>query len=202
MSALLEKFNQSMSKTKIPQVRSGDSVRVHQRIVEGSKERVQVFEGVVIRTDRMGSSTAAITVRRLSSGVGVEKGFMLHAPNVEKVEVMRRSKVRRNYLSYMRERSGKSARLRELGFDPDDVYGGPEPEEEKKAAPEEKPSKEKEATDSEAETDKVVKEADKKQEEPEKAEKAEDAPKSKDKEAESKDSTDDSNDSKEDSSDK
>ncbi|MEX0934689.1 MAG: 50S ribosomal protein L19 [Candidatus Saccharimonadales bacterium] len=126
MSALLEKFNQTQSKPKITQVRSGDTVRVHQRIVEGSKERVQVFEGVVIRTDRMGSSTAAITIRRMSSGVGVEKGFMLHAPSVEKVEVVRRSKVRRNYLSYMRDRSGKSARLRELGFNPDDVYGAEE----------------------------------------------------------------------------
>ncbi|MEX0919898.1 MAG: 50S ribosomal protein L19 [Candidatus Saccharimonadales bacterium] len=127
MSALLEKFNQTQAKAKIPQVRSGDTVRVHQRIVEGGKERVQVFEGVVIRTDRMGSSTAAITLRRMSSGVGVEKGFMLHAPNVEKVEVIRRSKVRRNYLSYMRNRSGKSARLRELGFNPDDIYVEEEP---------------------------------------------------------------------------
>jgi large subunit ribosomal protein L19 len=76
-----------------------------------------VFEGVVIRTHRLGELTAVITVRRIASGVGVEKTFLLHSPNVTKVEVVRRSKVRRNFLSYLRARRGKSARLQEVSFD-------------------------------------------------------------------------------------
>ncbi len=104
-------------KKAIPQVKSGDTVRVHQRIREGSKQRVQVFEGVVIRTDRMNELTARITVRRIASGVGVEKSFLLHSPNVSRVDITRRAKVRRNYLSYLRQRRGKSARLHEADFD-------------------------------------------------------------------------------------
>jgi len=94
---------------------------VHQKIREGNKERVQVFQGLVIRTDRKGSHTSRITVRRISSGVGVEKSFMLHSPLVVKIEVTKRSKVRRNYLSYMRQRTGKSARLTGMNFDKDTV---------------------------------------------------------------------------------
>ncbi len=104
-------------KDRVAQVQSGDTVRVHQLIREGAKQRVQVFEGVVIRTHRPNELTAVITVRRIASGVGVEKTFLLHSPNVQKVEVMRRAKVRRNYLSYLRGRRGKSARLQELAFD-------------------------------------------------------------------------------------
>jgi large subunit ribosomal protein L19 len=104
-------------KRAIPQVKSGDTVRVHQRIREGSKQRVQVFEGVVIRSDRMNELTARITVRRIASGVGVEKSFLLHSPNVSRIDITRRSKVRRNYLSYLRERRGKGARLAESEFD-------------------------------------------------------------------------------------
>lgn len=117
MQSVIEKFEQTYQKPQTPHVRSGDTVRVHQRIVEGKKERTQAFEGVVIRTKRMNSLTAAVTVRRISSGVGVEKTFKLHAPNVEKVEVLRRSKVRRNYLSFLRQRQGKAARLQEISFD-------------------------------------------------------------------------------------
>ncbi|MEX0748689.1 MAG: 50S ribosomal protein L19 [Candidatus Saccharimonadales bacterium] len=117
MSTLLENFEKTYQKPQVADVRSGDTVRVHQRIVEGSKERVQVFEGVVIRTHRKSSLTATITVRRVASGIGVEKTFLTHAPNIENIEVVRRSKVRRNYLSYLRRRSGKSARLQEVGFD-------------------------------------------------------------------------------------
>ncbi|HUC20886.1 MAG TPA: 50S ribosomal protein L19, partial [Candidatus Polarisedimenticolaceae bacterium] len=87
------------------------------RIREGNKQRVQIFEGVVIRTHRLGSLSATITVRRIASGVGVEKTYLLHSPNVDKVEIMRRAKVRRNFLSYLRGRRGKSARLQEMGFD-------------------------------------------------------------------------------------
>src|SRR5690606_18600902 len=86
-------------------------------IREGNKERVQIFQGLVIRTDRKGSHTSRITVRRIASGVGVEKSFLLNSPLVLKVEVTKRSKVRRNYLSYMRQRTGKSACLTGVDFD-------------------------------------------------------------------------------------
>lgn len=121
MTTLLENFEATYRKPKVTQARSGDTVRVHQRIVEGGKERTQVFEGLVIKTHRSNSHTATITVRRIASGIGVEKAFMIHAPNIEKIEVIRRSKVRRNYLSYMRGRFGKSARLSEVGFDREGV---------------------------------------------------------------------------------
>jgi large subunit ribosomal protein L19 len=104
-------------KPAIAKVQSGDTVRVHQLIKEGAKQRTQVFEGVVIRTHRLNELTACITVRRIASGVGVEKTFLLHSPNVSKIEILRRAKVRRNFLSYLRNRRGKSARLKELAFD-------------------------------------------------------------------------------------
>jgi large subunit ribosomal protein L19 len=117
MHPAITQLEQASRKPAVPQVQSGDTVRVHQLIREGSKQRVQVFEGVVIRTDRMNSVSASITVRRIASGVGVEKTFLLHSPNVSKVDIMRRGRVRRNFLSYLRERRGKSARLREVSFD-------------------------------------------------------------------------------------
>ena len=104
-------------KPALPQIQSGDTVRVHQLIREGNKQRIQIFEGVVIRRHRLNEVTATITVRRIASGVGVEKTFLLHSPNVSKIEIIRRAKVRRNFLSYLRNRRGKSARLRELSFD-------------------------------------------------------------------------------------
>jgi len=113
----IKELNQSQKKGAVVDVRSGDTVKVHQKIREGNKERVQIFQGLVIRTDRKGSHTSRITVRRIASGVGVEKSFLLHSPLVLKVEVTKRSKVRRNYLSYMRSLTGKSARLTGLDFD-------------------------------------------------------------------------------------
>ena len=115
--ALIQKVNDEQKKSQVVDVRSGDTVRVHQKIKEGNKERIQVFEGVVIRVDRKASHTARITVRKIASGVGVEKSFLLHSPLVEKIEIVRRAKVRRNYLSYLRNRSGKSARLKGVSFD-------------------------------------------------------------------------------------
>lgn len=115
--ALIQKVNDEQKKAQVVDVRSGDTVRVHQKIKEGSKERIQVFEGVVIRTDNKGQHTSRITVRKVASGIGVEKSFLLHSPLVEKVEVVRRAKVRRNFLSYLRQRSGKSARLTAVQFD-------------------------------------------------------------------------------------
>ncbi|MBC7564640.1 50S ribosomal protein L19 [Candidatus Saccharibacteria bacterium] len=118
---LIKLVNEAQKKPAVVDAKSGDTVRVHQKIKEGAKERIQIFEGVVIRVDRASSHTARITVRKIASGVGVEKSFLLHSPLVEKVEITRRSKVRRNYLSYLRERSGKSARLRGVNFDREGV---------------------------------------------------------------------------------
>lgn len=118
---LIKKVNEAQKKANVVSARSGDTVRVFQKIKEGNKERVQIFEGVVIRTDRNDSHTARITVRKIASGVGVEKGFMIHSPLIEKIEIVRRAKVRRNYLSFLRNRSGKSARLKNLNFNREDV---------------------------------------------------------------------------------
>lgn len=115
--ALIQKVNDEQRKFAVIDAKSGDTVRVHQKIKEGNKERIQVFEGVVIRVDRKKSHTARITVRKIASGVGVEKSFLLHSPLVEKIEITRRAKVRRNYLSFLRTRSGKSARLKAVNFD-------------------------------------------------------------------------------------
>lgn len=115
--ALIQKVNDEQKKKQVVDVRSGDTVKVYQKIKEGNKERIQMFEGVVIRTDNKSQHTSRITVRKIASGVGVEKSFLLHSPLIEKVEVVRRSKVRRNFLSYLRQRSGKSARLSSVQFD-------------------------------------------------------------------------------------
>jgi large subunit ribosomal protein L19 len=117
MDSVVRALNNSFKKSAVVDVRSGDTVKVHQKIREGNKERVQIFQGLVIRTDNKNSHTSRITVRRIASGIGVEKSFLLHSPLVLKVEVTKRSKVRRNYLTYMRERTGKSARLTGLDFD-------------------------------------------------------------------------------------
>lgn len=113
----LKKIGDAQKKAAVVDVRSGDTVRVTQKIKEGEKFRSQVFEGVVIRTDRKGSHTARITVRKVTSGVGVEKSFLIHNPLVEKIEIVHRAKVRRKNLSFLRERSGKSARLTNKAFD-------------------------------------------------------------------------------------
>ncbi len=117
MPTVIEIITNRQKKHQVVDVKSGDTVRVHQKIREGTKERIQIFEGLVIRTDRKGSLSSSITVRRISSGVGVEKSYLLHSPLVMKIEVTKRSKVRRNYLTYMRARSGKSARLSGMDFD-------------------------------------------------------------------------------------
>lgn len=117
MESVIQKIAAKYKKSAVVDVKSGDTVKVHQKIREGNKERVQVFQGMVIRTDRKDSHTSRITVRRIASGIGVEKSFLLHSPLVLKIEVTKRSKVRRNYLTYMRERTGKSARLTGVEFD-------------------------------------------------------------------------------------
>ena len=114
---LLKLVGDAQKKKAVVDVRSGDTVRVSQKIKEGDKFRIQVFEGTVIRVDRKDSHTERIVVRKIASGVGVEKSFLMHNPLVEKVEIVRRGKVRRNNLRFLRNRSGKSARLTGKDFD-------------------------------------------------------------------------------------
>ncbi len=111
---LVESLEKSLQpNSKIPALQSGDTVRVHQRIVEGDRERIQVFQGTVIRL-RKGGANASFTVRRIASNnIGVERTYLLLSPRIEKVEVTRHAKVRRAQLYYFRDLRGKSARLKE-----------------------------------------------------------------------------------------
>lgn len=104
-------------KQRITDFKVGDTVRVHQKIVEGGKERIQVFEGVVIKTRAGKNVNGTFTVRKISEGVGVERTFLVHSPRLAKIEVIRRGKVRRANLSYLRNLRGKKARLKEKQFD-------------------------------------------------------------------------------------
>lgn len=99
-------------RSDLPEFRTGDTVRVHVRIAEGDKERVQAFEGVVIRRKR-GGVHSSFTVRKVSYGVGVERVFPLHSPMISKIDVVSRGRVRRSRLFYLRERSGKRARIKD-----------------------------------------------------------------------------------------
>ncbi|MBA8761439.1 50S ribosomal protein L19 [Staphylococcus coagulans] len=110
---LIEAVTKSQLRDDIPAFRAGDTVRVHVRIIEGSRERIQVFEGVVIKR-RGGGISETFTVRKISSGVGVERTFPLHTPKIEKIEVKRRGKVRRAKLYYLRSLRGKAARIQEI----------------------------------------------------------------------------------------
>lgn len=112
MSIIIERINQEQMRQDHPDFRPGDTVKVHIRIIEGSKERVQMFQGVVIKRKR-GSMDASYTVRKISHGVGVEKTFAFHNPRVEKIEVITRGRVRRSRLFYLRNLTGKAARIRE-----------------------------------------------------------------------------------------
>ena len=109
---LIKALTEEQLKPEIPQVKVGDTVRVHNRIVEGTKSRIQIYEGTVI-AKRGGGISETFTVRRISYGVGVEKTFPIHSPNVEKVETIRRGKVRRAKLYYLRDRVGKAAKTKE-----------------------------------------------------------------------------------------
>ena len=110
---MIKAFTNEQLKTEVPQFNVGDTVRVHNKIVEGSRERIQLFEGTVI-AKKNGGISETFTVRRVSYGVGVEKTFPLHSPRVEKVEVVRTGKVRRAKLYYLRDRVGKAAKVKEL----------------------------------------------------------------------------------------
>jgi large subunit ribosomal protein L19 len=115
--SLLTQVQAKNKKPSVVNVKSGDTVKVHQNIKEGNKQRVQVFQGLVIKVSNRNSLTYRILVRRITGGVGVEKSFLVHSPSITKVEITKRSKVRRNYLSYMRARTGKAARLTSVVFD-------------------------------------------------------------------------------------
>ncbi|HFN8632561.1 TPA: 50S ribosomal protein L19 [Staphylococcus aureus] len=110
---LIEAVTKSQLRTDLPSFRPGDTLRVHVRIIEGTRERIQVFEGVVIKR-RGGGVSETFTVRKISSSVGVERTFPLHTPKIEKIEVKRRGKVRRAKLYYLRSLRGKAARIQEI----------------------------------------------------------------------------------------
>jgi large subunit ribosomal protein L19 len=108
----IQLLDQELLKTEVPALRPGDTVRVHVKVVEGNRERIQVFEGIVIGLRGSGSKQA-FTVRRIAHGVGVERSFLLHSPRIEKIDVLRHGKVRRAKLYYLRGRVGKGARIQE-----------------------------------------------------------------------------------------
>ena len=113
MNPLIESITASQLRTDIPEFRAGDTVRVHARVVEGSRERIQLFEGVVIKRRGTGVS-ATYTVRKISNGVGVERTFPLHTPRVAQIDVIRHGRVRRAKLYYLRALRGKAARIPEI----------------------------------------------------------------------------------------
>ena len=145
---IIKKF----SKKNVPNVLPGDTVKVFQRIKEGNKERIQVFEGTVLGKKHGNEVGATITVRKVSKGVGVERIFPIHSPLIEKIEVVKRSKVRRAKLYFLREAKGARARLRRKEFDKDKVNKEKEIEKEKK---EEKPLEEEQVTSKEKITEKT-----------------------------------------------
>ena len=110
---LVEEITASQLRTDLPDFKSGDEVKVAVRIIEGNKSRIQVFQGVVIQR-RGGGVNATFTVRKMSSGIGVERTFPVHSPNIAGIQVVRRGKVRRNKITYIRKRSGKAARIKEI----------------------------------------------------------------------------------------
>lgn len=110
MNSIIKKVEDRGLRSDLPEFRVGDSVRVHVKVREGEKERIQAFEGVVIKINR-GGNRAAFTVRKISYGVGVERIFPLHSPRIDRLQVLSRSKVRRARLYYLRGLSGKAARL-------------------------------------------------------------------------------------------
>jgi large subunit ribosomal protein L19 len=109
---IIDTIEREQMRIDIPDFKAGDTIRVHARIKEGDKERIQVFQGAVIRK-RKGNTGATFTVRKISYGIGVERIFPLHSPSIEKIEVVSRGKVRRGRLYYLRKLRGKAARIKE-----------------------------------------------------------------------------------------
>lgn len=110
---IVDEITQSQLRKDLPSFRPGDTLKVHVKVIEGTRERVQVFEGVVIKR-RGGGISKTFTVRKISYGVGVERTFPLHSPKIDKIDVARRGKVRRAKLYYLRELRGKAARIQEI----------------------------------------------------------------------------------------
>lgn len=110
---IIAEITKDQLRDDLPEFGPGDTVRVHAKVIEGNKERIQVFEGVVIAR-KHGGISETFTVRKISHGVGVERTFMLHSPRIDKIEVVRRGKVRRAKLYYLRKKIGKAARIKEL----------------------------------------------------------------------------------------
>ena len=113
MNEIIKEIEAAQVKEKVDEFRVGDTVKVYGKIKEGNRERIQIFEGTVLKRQG-GSSRETFTVRKISNGIGVEKTWPLHSPNVEKIEVVRRGKVRRAKLNYLRDRVGKKAKVKEL----------------------------------------------------------------------------------------
>ena len=112
MNSIIDNLEKEQMRVDIPDFKPGDTIKVHARIKEGEKERVQVFQGIVIRK-RKGNMGATFTVRKISYGIGVERIFPLHSPTIDKIEIISRGKVRRGRLYYMRKLRGKAARIKE-----------------------------------------------------------------------------------------
>jgi large subunit ribosomal protein L19 len=163
MNEKVMQFNATQQNKKVPKLSVGDIVRVHKRIVEGNKERVQVFKGLVIAIKGKQSSSPTITVRRESGGVGVEATFPIHLPSIERIDLLRHSKVRRSKLYYMRERTGKAAKMKVKDLS----------EDEEKMINEMKAKLKQQKQEKEVKKDKNEKPADKKEQQPEKAQKKE-----------------------------
>ena len=149
MITKLETVANMTMKQAVPDVHPGDVIRVHQKIKEGGKERIQVFEGVVLAKKHGKGITSTITVRKVTQGVGVERIFPLHSPLLEKIEVVRRSKVRRAKLYYLREAKGRKARLKAKEFNlevPEEKQTpGEQEQEEQFKTPSEEPAAEEKA---------------------------------------------------------
>jgi large subunit ribosomal protein L19 len=110
--SIIESIDQQQLKSNIPEFNAGDTVKVHAKVVEGKRERIQIFEGIVLKRQN-GGIKETFTVRKVSYGVGVERTFPLHSPRIEKIEVTRKGKVRRAKLNYLRDRVGKAAKVKE-----------------------------------------------------------------------------------------
>ncbi|MFA5742804.1 MAG: 50S ribosomal protein L19 [Candidatus Paceibacterota bacterium] len=114
MLSKVEKFLQSYAKKDVPEIKPGNTVRVHQKVKEGEKERIQIFEGLVLACKHGSGTNATITVRKVASGVGVERIFPIHATTIDKIEVTKKGKVRRAKLYYLRDARGKRAKLKKV----------------------------------------------------------------------------------------
>lgn len=153
--ALLDHVAAGSTQKQVPVVKTGYTVRVHQRIKEGEKERTQIFEGLVIKVNSGGGVNKNFTVRRIVDGIGVEKIFPFFSQNIEKVEIVKAGKVRRSKLYYMRDRSGKSIRLRDIPVGEVAMMGEePQPEPQEEPELEVAEASTEEATETQAETEK------------------------------------------------